>query len=65
MAIDIFTCGKTDPHDVLRYMQEDVDLGHVTIRRCGRFEVESPAYEDTAADSVATEDSRDATAVTS
>lgn len=37
MAIDIFTCGNTSPHDVLRYMREEVDLGIVDVREVGRF----------------------------
>jgi S-adenosylmethionine decarboxylase len=38
MAIDIFTCGNTNPHDVLRYVREQVNLGVVTTREVGRFE---------------------------
>jgi S-adenosylmethionine decarboxylase proenzyme len=39
MAIDIFTCGSTDPLQVLRYLSEEVDLGDVSIREVNRFEV--------------------------
>lgn len=39
IALDVFTCGDTDPHDVLRYMRELVDLGEVTIQEVARFEV--------------------------
>ena len=37
MALDIFTCGKTDPAVVLRYIREELDLGDVTIRELSRF----------------------------
>lgn len=37
IALDIFTCGNTDPHQVLKYIQEDLDLGQVTIREFDRF----------------------------
>ena len=39
IAMDVFTCGDTDPRDVLMYMQEELDLGDVTIREFGRFDV--------------------------
>jgi S-adenosylmethionine decarboxylase len=44
IAMDLFTCGKTDPNDVLRYIRETVDLGDVTVRQFGRFEL--PDSED-------------------
>lgn len=37
IALDIFTCGNTDPHQVLKYIQEEIDLGEVTIREVDRF----------------------------
>lgn len=37
IALDIFTCGNTDPHQVLKYIQEELDLGEVTIREVDRF----------------------------
>jgi S-adenosylmethionine decarboxylase len=37
IAMDVFTCGNTDPRDVLRYIQEELDLGDVTIQEAGRF----------------------------
>lgn len=40
IALDIFTCGNTSPHDVLRYIREVVDLGTVSIREVGRFPVD-------------------------
>lgn len=39
IAMDLFTCGHTDPNNVLRYILETVDLGDVTVREFGRFEV--------------------------
>jgi len=39
IALDVFTCGKTNPHDVLHYMLEELDLGEVTVREVGRFDV--------------------------
>ncbi len=46
IAMDIFTCGKTDPRTVFRYIREELDLGDVTIRELPRFPVQednSPA----------------------
>jgi len=40
IAMDIFTCGKTDPRLVFRYIQEELNLGDVTIRELPRFPVE-------------------------
>lgn len=37
MAMDVFTCGKTDPWNVLRYIQEELDLGDVTVGEQLRF----------------------------
>ncbi|MBL4886739.1 MAG: adenosylmethionine decarboxylase [Planctomycetaceae bacterium] len=37
LALDIFTCGDIDPNQVLEYMREQVDLGHVTVREEPRF----------------------------
>ena len=37
VALDIFTCGNTDPHQVLKFMQDELDLGEVTIREVDRF----------------------------
>ncbi len=39
IALDVFTCGDTNPHDVVKYMREIVDLGEVTFKQVGRFEV--------------------------
>jgi S-adenosylmethionine decarboxylase len=38
IAMDVFTCGNTEPRDVLRYIQEEVDLGDVSVREEYRFE---------------------------
>ena len=47
LAMDIFTCGSTDPNDVLGYFRELVDLGDVTIREEPRFirELNHPVNE--------------------
>jgi len=39
VALDIFTCGTTDPKNVLRYIQDQLDLGDVTIKEVPRFEI--------------------------
>lgn len=38
IALDIFTCGDTDPRDVLSYILESIDLGDIAIREVGRFQ---------------------------
>lgn len=40
IAMDIFTCGKTDPRVVFKYIQEELDLGDVTVRELPRFVVD-------------------------
>ena len=42
MALDIFTCGSTDPNDVLRYLLKEIDLGDVKIQECDRFPLNFP-----------------------
>ncbi|HOZ47751.1 MAG TPA: adenosylmethionine decarboxylase [Candidatus Hydrogenedentes bacterium] len=42
IALDIFTCGCTEPRLVLRYLQEELDLGDISIRECTRFPLEAP-----------------------
>lgn len=37
IALDVFTCGHTDPADVLAYIREEIDLGDVEIRELPRF----------------------------
>lgn len=37
IAMDVFTCGKTDPNDVLKYLRETINLGDVTIKEEPRF----------------------------
>jgi len=37
IALDIFTCGNTDPHQILKYIQEELDLGEVILREVDRF----------------------------
>ncbi len=54
MALDVFTCGSTDPRVVLQHIREMVDLGDVYIRQEPRF-IRDPATQQLPADS-ATED---------
>ncbi len=37
VALDVFTCGQTDPNDVLAYLREEIDLGEVSVRELPRF----------------------------
>jgi len=37
IALDIFTCGGTDPKRVLKFIREEVDLGEVSVREAPRF----------------------------
>jgi S-adenosylmethionine decarboxylase len=37
IALDIFTCGSTEPMTVLECIRENVDLGDVSIREVPRF----------------------------
>ncbi len=37
IAMDIFTCGSTDPWDVLALIREQLDLGAVTVKEVPRF----------------------------
>jgi S-adenosylmethionine decarboxylase len=37
VALDVFTCGRTNPQDVLDYIREEIELGDVVIRQVPRF----------------------------
>ncbi|QDT37482.1 adenosylmethionine decarboxylase [Stratiformator vulcanicus] len=37
IALDVFTCGDTDPRKILEHMREELDLGDVTVRTLPRF----------------------------
>jgi S-adenosylmethionine decarboxylase len=37
VAMDIFTCGDTEPREVLRHIREELDLGDVSLRELPRF----------------------------
>jgi len=37
IAIDIFTCGDTDPWEILEYVRNNLDLGEVSATEVGRF----------------------------
>ncbi|MCL5269491.1 MAG: adenosylmethionine decarboxylase [bacterium] len=45
IAMDIFTCGKTDPRLVLQYIRDEVDLGEVSIRDVPRFLIDDQPAE--------------------
>lgn len=38
MAMDIFTCGSTDPQHILDHIQSLIDLGTIAVQRIGRFD---------------------------
>ena len=40
LAMDIFTCGDTDPRRIWRDVQKSLNLEHATIREHTRFETE-------------------------
>ena len=40
IALDIFTCGNTNPRDVLRHLRREVNLGDVSISEVGRFDTD-------------------------
>lgn len=40
IALDLFTCGNTDPKDVFRYLQEEICIGEVEYTMIDRFEVD-------------------------
>lgn len=40
IAMDIFTCGNTEPREVFRHIQMELDLGDITIKECSRFPLE-------------------------
>ena len=44
IAMDVFTCGSTDPKKVLEYIREELDLGTVTMQQVPRF-VKEPETE--------------------
>jgi S-adenosylmethionine decarboxylase len=37
IAMDVFTCGNTDPATVLDYIREELDLGDVSVQVAKRF----------------------------
>lgn len=47
IAMDVFTCGKTDPRDVLRYIQEELDLGDVKVIEVERFSTPEHSHVET------------------
>jgi len=43
IALDVFTCGTTDPLEVLEYIRSEIDLGEITMRDLPRFAVAEPS----------------------
>lgn len=43
IAMDVFTCGTTDPAKVLEFIREEIDLGDVSIQFVHRFEDQQAA----------------------
>ena len=37
IALDIFTCGNIDPHQILKCLQNELDLGEITVRAVDRL----------------------------
>lgn len=37
VALDIFTCGSTDPRNVFELLRAEIDLGETDMREVGRF----------------------------
>jgi len=46
IALDVFTCGGTDPHQVLDNLRQEIDLGDVTVREHPRFLLEPADDKD-------------------
>ena len=44
IAMDVFTCGTTDPRDVLAYIRQRIALGDVTVKEEHRFCMNAPAF---------------------
>ena len=47
IAMDVFTCGNTNPKDVLRYIQDELDLGEVSITEVDRFTTRETPFAET------------------
>lgn len=43
IALDVFTCGNTDPKRVLQFIREEIDLGDVRVTEMPRFETSDDA----------------------
>lgn len=38
IAMDVFTCGSTDPMEVWQHLRRELGIEHATLRMVGRFE---------------------------
>ena len=54
LAIDVFTCGKTDPHEVLRHIVFDLKLEDFDVREFPRFKRDDETEPMTKAGAVST-----------
>ena len=45
IALDVFTCGGTDPALVWKYIQEELDLGESEVRMVSRFPLPAAASD--------------------
>lgn len=45
IALDIFTCGNTQPAAILEFLRDEIDLGEVSTRMLPRFQTE-PQLEE-------------------
>ena len=57
IALDIFTCGTTDPAEVLKHLRAELDLGDASVREVPRFSA-GPADRRTARPRVLTRGKR-------
>ena len=44
IAMDVFTCGNTDPRDVFEYIRQDLGFTDVEIREVGRFQTDAAIH---------------------
>ena len=47
IALDVFTCGSTDPWQVLQCIREEIDLGKISVQQFDRFAPLDDATSDT------------------
>ena len=50
IALDIFTCGRTEPSRVLELIRSEIDLGDIVVREVSRFSMDERPTEAVALD---------------